>query len=65
MLTLLDLFNHTYLLAVIDHKEVLECRQEARKMQHMLETAQSGEFSQNKLKQACAHDDIIGVVNEW
>lgn len=30
---------------------------------HVRETAQSGEFGQNKLKQACAHDDIIGVVN--
>lgn len=41
MQTLLDLFNHTYLLAVIDRKEVLECRQEARKMQHMLERQRS------------------------
>lgn len=31
----------TYLLAVIDHKEVLKCRQEARKMQHMLERQSS------------------------
>jgi len=33
--------SSTYLLAVIDHKEVLQCRQEARKMQHMLERQSS------------------------
>lgn len=56
-------FIHTYLLAVIDHKEVLQRRHEARKMQHMLERQQFDEFSQNKLKQACEHDDITGLVN--